>query len=123
MNNFVMNCEKVGIDASHKEDLFSTSDNNLAMIDVRSIKGAMLLRSLNTGDRFQPFGMKGSIKVSDVFINRKIPLPARELWPLVCDEEGILWISGLRISHRVHIRSDTTEMVLIRIEPPEGGEL
>jgi tRNA(Ile)-lysidine synthase len=115
--------QKIQVEESKRADLFSSFEHSKAAMDVRSIKGSMLLRSINPGDRFEPFGMEGSIKVSDFFINRKIPHPAREFWPLVCDDEGVLWVSGLRISQRVRLKSDTTEMVLMRIEPPHGGEL
>jgi tRNA(Ile)-lysidine synthase len=115
--------QKIQVEESKRADLFSSFEHSKAAMDVRSIKGSMLLRSINPGDRFEPFGMEGSIKVSDFFINRKIPHPAREFWPLVCDDEGVLWVSGLRISQRVRVKSDTTEMVLMRIEPPHGGEL
>jgi tRNA(Ile)-lysidine synthase len=43
-------------------------------------------------------GLLGSIKVSDLFINAKIPLHLRERWPiLVCGDE-IVWVPGFRVA-------------------------
>jgi tRNA(Ile)-lysidine synthase len=44
----------------------------------------LVIRSWQPGDRYQPLGAPGSAKISDLFINRKIP-PARRLaLPVIC---------------------------------------
>jgi len=42
------------------------------------------VRPARTGERWSPLGMPGKTqKLSDFFVNQKIPQPARALWPLV----------------------------------------
>jgi len=55
----------------------------------------LIARSLQTGDRIRPFGMRGSRKLQDVFVDRKIALVQRRLWPLVVSDGEILWIPGV----------------------------
>lgn len=43
--------------------------------------------------------MKGHSKVKDIFINHKVPLKDRELWPVVVDSKGeVVWIPGIKKS-------------------------
>ena len=47
------------------------------------------------GDRYQPLGSPGSAKLSDLLINRKIPVERREALPVVLAGSAILWVPGL----------------------------
>lgn len=57
------------------------------------------IRSWRSGDRYHPLGAPGSAKVSDLFINRKIPHNRRLALPVVCimrdKHSEILWVPGL----------------------------
>lgn len=46
-------------------------------------------------DRYQPLGSPGSAKLSDLLINRKIPVERREALPVVLCGGEILWVPGL----------------------------
>lgn len=64
----------------------------------------LFVRPRENGDVFQPSGMDGSKqKLKQFFIDSKIPLDERDSIPLVCDEEGILWIAGFRFAHREYV--------------------
>jgi tRNA(Ile)-lysidine synthase len=53
------------------------------------------VRPARTGERWSPLGMPGKTqKLSDFFVNQKIPQPARALWPLVFCEGSLLWVAG-----------------------------
>jgi len=69
------------------------------------------------GDRFTPFGFrKGSIKLSDFFINEKIPRSARENWPVLKDRNGnILWVLGLRSNNEYKKTSETTKVLKLEV--------
>ena len=44
-------------------------------------------------------GMNKEKKVKDIFINSKIPIKDRDLWPIVVDsKDRIVWIPGLKKS-------------------------
>ena len=71
----------------------------------------LYVRSVREGDRIQPFGMEGTKKLSDIFIDRKIPKGKRKRIPLLADLKSVLWIPGIALSQRVKI-TDMTEKVV-----------
>ncbi|MEH7383952.1 tRNA lysidine(34) synthetase TilS [Bacillus sp. JJ1521] len=77
----------------------SAVGNNSFVIDPDTIQLPLYVRSRKTGDKMKLKGMNGSKKVKDIFIDEKIPLHRRDLWPVVEDEQGkILWLPGLKKS-------------------------
>lgn len=70
-----------------------------------------MIRPRREGDRLRPFGGAGTKKVKDLFIEARIPVQLRDFLPLICDQEGILWIPTVRRSHRAAL-SDSTRKVL-----------
>ncbi len=51
------------------------------------------------GDRYQPLGSPGSAKLSDLLINRKIPVEQRESLPVVLVDNTIYWVPGQPPAH------------------------
>jgi len=51
------------------------------------------------------------MKLKDFFINEKLPQRARDGYPLLCDEEGIVWVPGYRPAHRVRVRDATRRTI------------
>ena len=67
--------------------------------DAREISQGMLLRHWRPGDRFQPIGMPGSVKLQDLFTNLKIQKSKRRELVVAATKEGnIFWVEGIRIS-------------------------
>ena len=91
-----------------------------AWFDVNQLVQPIVLRHAEEGDRFQPFGMHGRhMKLSDFFVNQKIPQMMREFFPLVCDREDILWVVGQRRSEKGLIGPDTSHVIHFRLK--HGG--
>jgi tRNA(Ile)-lysidine synthase len=87
-----------------------------AYLDASKIKGlALQVRSFRPGDRFMPFGMKGSKKLQDFFVDSKIPPGQRCLVPVVCDAEKIIWLAGLRPDERTRVEPSTRSFVRLEI--------
>ena len=64
----------------------------------------LLVRNWKTGDRFQPFGMKGEKKISDYFIDLKLNNWEKHNQLIVEDAAGkIIWIVGKRTSDLVKV--------------------
>ena len=77
---------------------------------------SLLLRTYRPGDRFAPLGMGGhSLKLSDLFINHKLPRRARATWPLVCAGEQIIWAPGIRLGHAVRLTDQSLRVVKLRL--------
>ncbi|NTW97338.1 MAG: tRNA lysidine(34) synthetase TilS, partial [Oscillochloris sp.] len=52
------------------------------------------------GDRFRPAGGRGSRRIQDFFVDRKVPRQLRDAWPMLVGGGGILWVAGLRADAR-----------------------
>lgn len=96
-----------------------TTEKMHAYINPDLLRNSVLtIRSRKKGDRFQPFGMvQGSMLLSDFMINEKIPSKARDHWPLVSDLHGnILWVPGYRTAQQTAVRSESKQVLSIRLE-------
>ncbi len=60
--------------------------------------GRLELRSPRRGDRYRPLGLGGSLKLSDLFINAKVPKTRRGGWPVVVCGEEVVWVPGFRVA-------------------------
>lgn len=93
-----------------------TPDNWTAWLDANLTGDRFTVRPRRDGDRFQPLGMEqGSVKISDFFVNVKLPRRARKKWPLVCVGDEIAWIPGYRIAHRFRVTEGTKQVVKLSV--------
>ena len=103
-----------------KRDWADSPDRSF--FDVLAPVGPVYLRAVRPGDRLEPKGMEGSQKVSDLFINRKVPRHLRTWIPLLCDNGGpedgerILWVVGQRRSRHAPVEPETSQVVLFEAE-------
>ena len=81
-----------------------------AYLDGDRIAGRLTLRQARAGERFVPLGMAGSKLLSDYYTDRKLYGRARQT-PLVCDEEGPLFVPGGTVADRAKI-DDGTKRIL-----------
>lgn len=66
-------------------------------LDAERSGGELTLRRPRSGDRVAL--AQGTQKLSDVFINAKLPQRARAAWPLLCKGDEVVWAPGLRLAH------------------------
>jgi len=96
-----------------------------AYVDAGRLAHPLGLRGRRPGDRFQPLGMTAhTVKLSDYFVNRKIPAGQRGQWPLVTCGDDIVWVMGLHLDERCKV-SETTQAVLrlsVRRTDSEGPQ-
>lgn len=59
---------------------------------------ALHVRSWQPGDRIQPFGMRGSRKLQDIWTDAKIPREERSMIPVFECSGEIVWIPGYRVA-------------------------
>ncbi len=76
--------------------------------------GSLVVRGRREGERFQPLGLEGhSVRVSEFMINQKIPAELRARWPIIANEEHVLWIVGQRIDERAKVTAATRQILLL----------
>lgn len=85
------------------------------LIDLDAAPFPWSVRTFREGDRMVLFGMTGSRKLKDIFIDLKVPRHRRREIPLLCDGNGrILAIMGVRRSALAPVTATTREAVLVR---------
>jgi tRNA(Ile)-lysidine synthase len=76
------------------------------------ISDALELSKRHDGDRFEPLGMDGHVmKISDFFINVKLPQRARDRWPLLCMGSKVVWVPGYRPAHSCRLTENTKRAI------------
>jgi len=93
----------------------SPSDENagpdVAVIDAADLRIPLSVTAPSDGDRMQPLGMAGSKKVSDLFIDAKVPKADRGVTPVVRSGDEIVWVAGVRMSEPYKVTSSTRAAV------------
>ncbi len=75
------------------------TDNNVCRLSFEDIKFPLHVRNRIDGDKMHVKGMIGSKKIKDIFIDEKIDLKDRDVWPVVLDSnDEIVWLPGLKKS-------------------------
>jgi tRNA(Ile)-lysidine synthase len=82
-----------------------TSDEEV--IDAACVTGALSVHAPRRGEHFRSLGAHGERKLSDFFIDLKVPAAARATVPIVSDDRGIVWVAGFRMADRVKITRQT----------------
>lgn len=88
-----------------------------AVLDNGAVSGKLKVRNWRPGDRIRPLGLRGTKKIQDVFVDRKIPREARCRIPLIVDDEKVVWAVGLVLSELVRVTGTTREFLLLRAAP------
>lgn len=92
---------------------FNDKLHNIKYFDYDKIKGGLKLRNRQDGDRFIPYGMKGSKKLKDFFIDSKVSRDQRDRVPLIVDDQDIIWLVGYRISDLYKLTKKTKKVLMI----------
>ena len=97
------------------EKIESTDLNNncICRLDSSEISLPLIIRTRKMGDKISLKGTNGSRKVKDIFIDKKISLQERDVWPIVLDSLGnIVWIPGIKKSKFDKTLSDKYDIIL-----------
>jgi len=75
------------------------NDNNYCRLSSDDVLLPLHVRTRRSGDKMKLKGNGGTKKVKDIFIDCKIPIRDRDIWPIVVDsKDTIVWIPGLKKS-------------------------
>lgn len=105
----------IAIEKLDAEDFEIIRDAKVACIDYDTIQFPLLIRKWQQGDYFQPLGMNGMKKVSDFFIDQKLPLHEKENTWLLCSGKKIVWIMGHRLDDRFKVSPETEKVLMLKM--------
>ncbi len=93
------------------------NDPDQAYLDTERLSFPLKFRSWQQGDTFYPLGMTGKKKLSDFFINKKVPLNSKQLIPLLVNGNGdIVWIAGYQVDNRYKVTPQSEKVVIFEIQ-------
>ena len=96
-------------------------DPSKEVIDGRAIIGKeIILRQWKTGDHFQPLGMTGKKRVSDLLVDEKVDLFNKKNQLVVTADGEIIWVCGRRISEKAKVTEKTTNFMELSLVPRLG---
>ena len=109
---WLFSCEQWRIPALALEQALNNDNPFQVWLDASRLPKKLEVRVRRAGDRFEPFGMDGhTMKLSDFFINEKLPQRARDGWPLLCAGETVIWVPGFRPAHPFRLTDKTRQAI------------
>ena len=94
-------------------------DRMVKYFDFDKINDHISLRNRRNGDKIIPLGMSGNKKLKDIFIDMKIPKEDRDYIPILCFDENISWIIGIRVSEGYKVNKKTKNILKITAKRKE----
>lgn len=86
-----------------------------AYFDADATGDRLTVRHWRQGDRFRPFGMKGTKKLSDYFNDRKFSLIQKLSIPIVEMQGRIVWIAGERAADDFRVTPSSRRILTMRM--------
>ena len=103
--------EKVGLFIYDVDKVDKNEDSLL--ISEEYLNMPLTIRHRKPGDRMQYSGLNGSKKIKDIFIDQKISLSDRNIWPVVVDSDNnVVWLPGLRKSKYDKQKQEKYDIIL-----------
>lgn len=91
------------------------SSQKTIFLDLDKIQFPLVLRSWSEGDFFQPSGMSGKKKLSKYFKDEKLSLIQKAKVLLLCSNEAIVWVIGMRSDARFLATSKSKNILKIKL--------
>ena len=99
-------------------DSFQRADNRtVEFVDADRVGPSLVLRNWSDGDWFYPLGMKGKKKLSDYFVDAKIPVYEKRTIPVLESDGAIVWVCGQRIDDRFKVGPATKHVLKLEYSP------
>ncbi|WP_316847928.1 tRNA lysidine(34) synthetase TilS [Pedobacter psychrodurus] len=99
------------------DDIKFEIDLNRAFVNADKLIFPLVLRNWQNGDKFIPLGMRNPKKVSDYFIDEKVPLHLKSTTPILVNGNGeIVWIAGMRQDNRYKLTTATKKVAIFELK-------
>lgn len=96
-----------------KIDDVCENSNNICRLNSKEVTLPLIVRTRKIGDRIYVKGLGGSKKIKDIFIDKKISLERRDLWPIVVDSKNnVVWIPGIKMSKFDKKKNEEYDIIL-----------
>lgn len=92
-------------------------DHCKAFVNADKLIFPLIVRNCQNGDKFIPLGMRQPKKVSDYFIDEKVPIHLKATTPILVNGNGdIVWIVGMRQDNRYKLTAATKKVAIFELK-------
>lgn len=98
------------------DKVIETRKSNEILIDLDKVIQPLVVRGRMPGDIIRIKGLSGSKKLKDFLIDLKIPVKKRDEIPILYDQQGIIWVGGIRECSGYEVDESTTKYLSIILE-------
>ena len=89
------------------------NSNSCIYLDTSEIMMPLRIRSLLPGDKIKVKNLNGSKKISDIFIDSKVPKDKRSTYPILVDSQNtVLWVPNLKKSQFSKDKSQKYDIII-----------
>lgn len=92
------------------------TDKNTVFINADGTNGIFEVRNRKSGDKIRPFGLNGTKKLKDYFIDNKIDVCVRNKIPLIVYNNEVVWIAGMCLNENYKITGQTENILKFEIK-------
>ncbi len=87
---------------------------NCEVFDLDQLQLPLVIRSRKSGDLIET--KTGRQKMKKIFNEFKVPPHKRQTLGLLCDQQGILWVMGLKRAYRARVNKMSKKILVVEIE-------
>lgn len=89
------------------------TNNYVCHLNSKDIKLPLYIRNKKDGDKIEVLNLSGSKKVKNIFIDSKLDITERNVYPILVDsEDKILWIPGIKKSKYDTIKTGNYDIII-----------
>ena len=89
------------------------TNNYVCHLDSKNIKLPLYIRNKKDGDKIEVLNLSGSKKVKDIFIDSKLNITERNIYPILVDsDDKVLWIPGIKKSKYDTIKTGNYDIII-----------
>ena len=101
----------------------SENGNDICRLNTKNITLPLYFRNKLPGDKISLYNSPGTRKISDIFIDKKVPKEKRETYPILVDaKDQIIWIPNLKKSKFNSNSEEFYDIILKYCEKEEKNE-
>jgi tRNA(Ile)-lysidine synthase len=101
---------------------FHNNHSNIIYTDADLLQFPLTVRTWKEGDIFQPAGMEGRKKLSDLFTEKKLSRPEKKRIPLLFSGEKLVWVCNMRMDQQFTLKSGSRRALKITFMPGVSGD-
>lgn len=98
------------------ENVSFNGEKSFAFVDASLLVFPLIVRYKQDGEKFKPLGMRSFKKLSDFFVDEKVPVPQKEKVPLLINGNGeMIWVVGMRQDERYKVSATTKKVAIFEL--------